>query len=720
MRRCLDSVLGQSMGDLELIVVNDGSTDGTREILAEYEASDARVTAVDQPNAGQGAARNRALGQARGDFVLFVDADDFIERVTLQVTTERAVADESDLVHFDWKLYTPGVGRPGDVHYYNADPFWHKRVLVGIECDELLRVQNFYSVTKLYRRSFLDHHEIRFEEGRIYEDNPFVLQAVNRADRASLVHSPLYTIDPHPESSTRSHTDTDKHVRDHLYAVRRTFELLDRRNPRAAAYLAAYHVKKIGPYYERRIPKRFRRAYVREFVQILHDADVVIPDGTSTNAPTRLAVRLKMFERNRATLFETMVAGKNVVMPRYKRAKRWAKRIKHRNSKDSAWSSALERALAEPIMPGTITFLGLDFKYTGNSRYLFEELLEDPRFANFTIRFVTADERVPPQYRLDPASPETYTYLARTKLLLAESWIPPRVRKHRDSTWVQLWHGTPLKRMLFDSHEPRIIWNKRHHKINKYRDILNWDYLVVDSPAAAEKFETAFLFDPEKMIRSGYPRVEYLLKQRSETEPRDSVRRQLCGHDHEDKSLVLYVPTWRDVNYGRQDGDFDYEYVLDVAKLADELGEDFVVAFHDHGYLATSVATTHPRCVDASTEEIQDLLLAADAVITDYSSVLLDADALGLPTAIFAADLAQFEEYRGIYSDFRGTMRRGSEVVELVSRATAGEECDKRRASEFSNYRNSELLRKALLDVLPREKRKPAPAKPEPIVGETT
>ncbi|MGO2140232.1 MAG: glycosyltransferase family 2 protein [Leucobacter sp.] len=104
LRRCLDSVLAQSMGDLELIVVNDGSTDDTRAILAEYEASDARVTVIDQANAGQGAARNRALGQARGEFVLFVDADDFIERVTLQVTTERAIEDHSDLVHFDWKL----------------------------------------------------------------------------------------------------------------------------------------------------------------------------------------------------------------------------------------------------------------------------------------------------------------------------------------------------------------------------------------------------------------------------------------------------------------------------------------------------------------------------------------------------------------------------------------------------------------------------------------
>lgn len=717
--RCLDSIFAQTMPDFEVLVVNDGSTDATASILAEYAAAHPELTVIEQANAGQGAARNRALGKARGEFVLFVDADDFIERVTLQVTTERALEDESDLVHFDWKLYTPGVGRPGDVHYYNADPFWHKRVLVGLECDELLRVQNFYSVTKLYRRSFLEASAIRFEEGRIYEDNPFVLQAVNRAQKASLVHSPLYTIDPHPESSTRSHTETDKHVRDHLYAVRRTFELLDRRNPRAAAYLAAYHVKKIGPYYERRIPKRFRRAYVREFVDILQRAEVVIPEGTSTNAPTRLAVRLKMFERNRAALFQAMVATKNTVMPRYKKAKRWAKRLKHRRSASSAWSAELERALALPILPNTMTFLGLDFKYTGNSRYLYEDVIEDPRFAECEIRFVTADERVPEEYRLDPESPETYTYLARTQLLLAESWIPPRVRKHRDSTWVQLWHGTPLKRMLFDSHEPRIIWNRRHHKINKYRDILNWDYLVVDSPAAAEKFETAFLFDPAKMIRSGYPRVEYLLKQRSEVEPRAGLRQKLCGARHEDTTLVVYVPTWRDVNYGRQDGDFDFEYVLDVTKLADELGESYVVAFHDHGYLATSVAMTHARCVDASGEEIQDLLLAADAVITDYSSVLLDADALGVPTVIFAPDLDQFEEHRGVYPEFHDLVRHDANDVASMPAAALSEIVLAEERRNLPRYGNTGLVTERLFAILGEKINGEVAAMPESFVGET-
>lgn len=675
--RCLDSVLAQSMQDFELIVVNDGSTDDSLRILNTYAAAHKSVRVLDQENAGQGAARNRALGEARGEFILFVDADDFIERVTLQVTTERAVEDGSDLVHFDWKLYTPGIGRPGDFHYYNADPFWHKRVLLGPECDELLRVQNFYSVTKLYRRSFLDNHGIRFEEGRIYEDNPFVLQAVNRAEKASLVHSPLYTIDPRPDSSTRSHTDSDKHVRDHLYAVRRTFELLNRRNPRASAYLAAYHVKKIGPYYERRVPKRYRREYVQEFVAILQTAQIDVPTGTSTNAPTRLAFRWRMFEHNRALMFQAMIAGKNAIMPRFKRVKRWVKRLKHRRTPAGEFSSELERALEEPILDGSVTFLGLDFKYTGNSRYLFEQMVGDPRFSNRAIRFVTTDARVDPRYRMDPAAADTYSYLARTQILIAESWIPSRVRKHRASTWIQLWHGTPLKRMLFDSHEPRITSARRHHKAVKYRDTLNWDYLVVDSPTGADKFETAFLYPRSKMIPSGYPRVEYLLKASEKGEIRSQIRSQLGIHEDGPRKLILYAPTWRDSNYGRIEEQLDFGYVLNIAELAGQIGPDYLIVFHDHGYLASRLPDGHPRCIDASDIETQDLILAADVVVTDYSSIAFDALAIDRPVIYYAPDVDDFEANRGLYNDLweRVCVPRvtsAAEVVEVLGELKQG------------------------------------------------
>lgn len=657
LHRCLDSVFGQTMQSFEVIAVNDGSTDSSLQILREYETKHPNLRVIDQKNAGQGAARNHALELAQGEYVLFVDSDDFIESVTLQVTTERADRDQSDLVHFDWKLYVSNPERSVDYHYYNADPFWHKWILEGAECDELLRVESFFSVSNLYRRSFLRYHGIRFEEGRIYEDNPFVVQAVNRAERVSMVHSPLYIVNPHPASTTRSHAKTDKHYRDHIYAMRKSFELLDRRNPRAATYLAAYHIKKIGPYYERRIPRKFRRAYIRDFVDVLHAANVTVPPNTSANRPTRLSVALGIFEHCRYALFQSIVVAKNHLMPRFKRVRNRLRKMKHRKDQHGAWSAELEAALEQPIMPKTISFLGLDFKYAGNSKYLFEEMIADPRFSDCTIRFVTKDDRVDERLRLVPGQVETNVWLARSELVIAESWIPPKVRKHRDSTWVQLWHGTPLKRMLFDSHEPRIIWNRRKHKINKYRDIQNWDYLVVDCEAAIDKFATSFLFDPEKMIRSGYPRVKYLIDNDGDQAKKHDIMGQLGLRDASEKRVVLYAPTWRDYNYGRKPEDCNYDYVLDVEALASELDEDTVVIFHDHGYLSSKVSTRGSRCIDASSVDIQDLLLVSDVVISDYSSVIFDAFAINRQVILYVPDEEQFVEYRGLYEDMWGSLR---------------------------------------------------------------
>ena len=694
LRRCLDSVFDQTMQDFEVIAVNDGSTDSSLDILCEYEAAHRNLRVIDQANAGQGAARNRAIDLARGEYILFVDSDDFIERVTLQVTTERAEEDQSDMVHFDWKLYAPD--RPGQSHYYNADPFWHKRVLEGIECDELLRVQNFYSVSNLYRRSFLLEHGIKFEEGRIYEDNPFVVHAVNRAQLVSMVHSPLYTINPHPESTTRSNTKTDKHYRDHIYAIRRSFELLDKRNHRSVTYLAAYHIKKMGPYYQSRIPRKYRRAYIREFVDILYEVGIEIPPATSANKPTVLSVKLGVFEKRRYTLFQSIIVGKNVVMPRYKKAKAKLRKLKHRNDKSSAWSAELENALARPITQGTIAFLGLDFKYAGNSRYLFEELIADPQFADADIKFVTTDTRVEPRYRLQPNLLSTNVTLATSQVVIAESWIPPSVRKHKDSTWIQLWHGTPLKRMLFDSHEPRIIWNRRHHKTNKFRDIQNWDYLLVDSPIAADKFETAFLFPRERMIHAQYPRVEFLLRERENKELKLSIRRTVGISDGDPRKIILYAPTWRDHNYGRNLDLQDFDYSINLAVFSQMLHNNWIVLVHDHSYLSSIASGSADNVIDASNIEIQELLLACDVVVSDYSSLIFDAFALKTPVVLHTKDQKTFEENRGLYSDIWKKL-----PVDIVTTDVAVVECIERtHKSRFHDQIDASLPQVVLTELM--------------------
>lgn len=99
LRHCLDTVLGQSWQDMEVIAVNDGSKDGSLAILREYEKRDSRLVVIDQPNKGVSAARNACLKHAQGDFILFIDADDWIEKEMLeQMLQEFEVHPEADIV----------------------------------------------------------------------------------------------------------------------------------------------------------------------------------------------------------------------------------------------------------------------------------------------------------------------------------------------------------------------------------------------------------------------------------------------------------------------------------------------------------------------------------------------------------------------------------------------------------------------------------------------
>ena len=114
LRDCLDSMLNQSFADWEAICVNDGSTDGSSTILDDLASKDSRVTVISQPNGGLSAARNTGLKAAQGDFVLFLDSDDWLEPDALKILSDN-LKDE-DLLCFNGRRYLEESKR-----YENAD-----------------------------------------------------------------------------------------------------------------------------------------------------------------------------------------------------------------------------------------------------------------------------------------------------------------------------------------------------------------------------------------------------------------------------------------------------------------------------------------------------------------------------------------------------------------------------------------------------------------------
>ena len=102
---CLDSILGQTLNNIEVICVDDGSTDRSLEILREYEKRDARVKVLTQPNTNAGAARNKGIQQARGEYLSFLDSDDHFDPTMLEKCAARMDQDRSDVLVFGAKQH---------------------------------------------------------------------------------------------------------------------------------------------------------------------------------------------------------------------------------------------------------------------------------------------------------------------------------------------------------------------------------------------------------------------------------------------------------------------------------------------------------------------------------------------------------------------------------------------------------------------------------------
>ncbi len=193
LRQCVDSILNQTMADLELICVDDGSTDGTLEILRGYEAADGRVRVLEQSNAGAGAARNNGLRQARGEYLSFLDADDFFEPEMLRKAVDAAqqyqadyVVFASDRYHMDTASFAPvpWTIRRSDLPPYM--PFSYRQLT-----DNVFLSFVGWAWDKLYRRSFVERNGLWFQEQRTTNDMLFVFSALVTAKRIAVVDEVL-------------------------------------------------------------------------------------------------------------------------------------------------------------------------------------------------------------------------------------------------------------------------------------------------------------------------------------------------------------------------------------------------------------------------------------------------------------------------------------------------------------------------------------------------
>lgn len=284
---------------------------------------------------------------------------------------------------------------------------------------------------------------------------------------------------------------------------------------------------------------------------------------------------------------------------------------------------------------------------TDSPRRLFEEL--QVQAPHVKVHWAVADASVPVPdgaVRTVIGSREWFEVLSTARLLINNNNFPFYFRKRPGQTYIQTWHGTPLKRLGNDVARTNFslsYWNLM------WREATYWDALLAQNDYAAHVLATCFGFNGP-VIAQGYPRNDSLRSERSE-QIRQETRARLgipAG-----KTVILYAPTWRD-DVRSASNNYELVTYLDFEQAQRELGDGYTILLRGHHNISGQRQTAENSFIVDVTEypEVNDLYLAADMLVNDYSSVMFDFCVTRKPIVYLTPDIARYRDStRGFYFD---------------------------------------------------------------------
>ncbi len=724
LQESLDSVLGQSYPDLELIAVDDASPDACGSIIDEYAARDPRVTAVHLAhNLGLGPARNAGLARASGDYLIFLDGDDTLAPGALQAITDRLKATGSpDVLVYDYaRAFWSGelvrnrlshrLSEEGPASFRLAD----RPALLGM----LLVVWN-----KAYRREYVEREGLAFPPG-LYEDTPWTYPALLAAESVAVldrvcVHYRQRRTGSILTTTSRRHLDVfDQYDRVFGYLSGRPE--LERWRPalhrRMAEHFCALYAD------PRRLPRAARPEFFARACALLRRHHV--PGGSAA-----LPLSLSRTDRIRHTLMRLGT----------RRTYRLLSALRGAGSALGRAATTLGRGLREtalrlhyrsqrllPLRPELAVFSAYwHGGYACNPAAIEATLRElaprmrtawicDPEHASTLPRETAA---------LRPGSAAYWTALARAGYLVTNVNFDRALVKRPGQILVQTQHGTPLKRVGLDLQD-RPAATPTTDFAGLLRGADQWDYLLSSNRHSTLVWEKA-VPSSYTTLEYGYPRNDVFHR----AGPAEVLElRERLGIPA-GSTAVLYAPTHRDYRRSRPDH-------LDFERVLRDLGPRFTILARTHLTYADVPPSpdTHPRLIDVSSyPSVEELCLASDALVTDYSSLMFDYAALDRPIVIHADDWEAYEAARGTYFDLRSCppgaiARTEDELVDIFSTGHwQGSRSAQLRAafrarfcSHDDGHAAERVVRRVFLGqtapipaVIPLEDRRPTPAAPAP------
>ncbi|HKL99739.1 MAG TPA: bifunctional glycosyltransferase family 2 protein/CDP-glycerol:glycerophosphate glycerophosphotransferase [Mobilitalea sp.] len=721
LEEALQSLLEQTYRDFEVLLICDHIEEDIGPMLKTYEGMlDIKELPLVE-GTGVAAARNYGLQVAQGDYIYFLDSDDYIALDTLELMAIAAERENCDLVYgkkswtwFKRSTFLANQNRDmekgeeaegdedeeestvssGQLDMENGGESESESTL---DDNQLLseatdidkseedgggidrRIQahwNLISARKsirnitvlhiLIRRSLIEENNLRFKDDIIYlSDCPFVFQLLQSADSFSYEPEAFYMKRNHNDSINNPSLSQEKgaksfseYISTYLYTVGlipTDSDLRRRLDKKILRYYAIYFAPRM-----RRTKKIKQRE--RQF-EVLHQLACEIDKNL-----------LRQQVRYRRRLFKALVEGnltKSLSLVNRHLAYKKLKRIT-RNRRALAKFLYIHRFLKKSVKDNWVfceSFFGKN--YSDSPKYIYEYLSANYP-GEFKFIWVIDKKKTHIPYRhvkVKRFSIRYCYYLARCKYYVFNGRQPEWARKRKGNVFLQTWHGTPLKRLVFDQED--ISSATSRYKKQTYRQSRAWDYLIAPNGYSSEIFRRCFLYN-KVMLETGYPRNDIL---------HDKNREQVAAKIKDklgiprDKKTILYAPTWRDDEYYSK-GRYKFALQLDLRKLKEKLGKDYVILLRTHYFIADSLDTSGLEDFAfnlSKYDDIAELYLISDILITDYSSVFFDYANLRRPMLFFMYDLEKYRDVlRGFYINIEEELPgpllfTSDEVIEAIN-----------------------------------------------------
>lgn len=685
LRECMESLVHQSLQEIEIIAVNDGSPDHSIDILNEYEKKYPQILKVySTENRGVSHARNFGIDKAKGEYILFVDSDDYIELDMCEQLYQKAVQDDNDVVicgRYNINLNKnevikkdPFLNLPMDQNFKLSDRKY-----------ELIKISPF-PWDKLFKKSLIG--SLRFEENSRFEDLLFTYCLLPSAKNIGIVNKPLYnyrrtntggflnsfteaTLDivsvfeklvnyyKSTEIICEFYEELEYLCLRHFYYRYKNFFVDDKENgelqakirliEKSSAFLFQQFPNwKNNHYLKYSSPTELKTNYDLYFnpkkMMFYVKAKDYLPEYLMNfftymqNIPQRITDIHKTIKRK---------SLKKIVERKYKKTKLY--KLLHLPA-SYQYSYYYEKMA---VMPSFILFEskhGEDL--AGN---IFRMILSTARssYEKYKIGLVVkANNRekinnILEQYHISHVtyielnSKEYYKALASAKYLITDTSFPPYYIKKEEQVYLNTWHGTPLKQM------GRVVPQREYGLGNVQRNFFIADYLLYQQDFSKEVFFRDYMLENlfhGTVLLSGYPRNSafYL------TERYDEIRKEL---DLSKKQVIVYMPTWRGTLNKKENAKQISEITEYLSYIDTGLTDDQIFYVKLHTFVHSALDYSEFYHIKPFPEEYEtyDFLNASDVLVTDYSSIMFDYACSKKKIILFTYDREEYLAERGIY-----------------------------------------------------------------------